>query len=528
MSLVAGFFDSVYSYPGRPALKIGDDVYSYAFLQHRAGQIARILTREAGASILVGILAYRSLTAYAGVLGILVSGRGYVPLHPDYPGKRAAVIIAESGLECLVVGSECLESLSDLLAEVPRALTIVMPDASIPDDLRERWERHLFVGQEDVEAASGGYERPEVGSDQLAYLMFTSGSTGTPKGVPIRHRNVTGYVEHIVDRYDVTPEDRFSQTFDLTFDPSVHDMFACWSGGACLCPLPKSALMAPVWFIQEQALTIWASVPAVAAMALRMRLLRPGALPSLRRSMFCGEPLPVSLAEAWKQAAPNSIVENQYGPTEATVTITGYAWDAERSPQEARDGSVPMGTEFPRQQGCVVDEDLHAVAVGTVGEYCLSGSQVTDGYWQRPELNERYFVRLPGQGDSLWYRTGDLVLRDEKGLLHYRGRMDHQIKIQGRRTELLEIEHVVRSAADTEQVAVLAWPIRNGSAAGVVAFLSGSTRTADEIRAQCRELMPAYMVPRAFHFLDEMPLTLSGKADRGALRDLLQSQSTDD
>src|SRR5262249_22796202 len=137
-----------------------------------------------------------------------------------------------------------------------------------------------------------------------AYLLFTSGSTGAPKGVLVSHRNVTTYLRSVAARYTPNPEDRFTQLFDLTFDLSVHDMFLCWGAGAALyCP-PESAKMAPREFVRRHELTVWFSTPSTAAFMLRARMLRPGDFPSLRWSLFCGEPLPKRVAEAFAAAAP--------------------------------------------------------------------------------------------------------------------------------------------------------------------------------------------------------------------------------
>ena len=207
---------------------------------------------------------------------------------------------------------------------------------------------------------------PRVDNNAPAYLLFTSGSTGTPKGVLVNQGNVTSYLDYVGPRYAINADDRCSQNFDLTFDLSVHDLFVCWDAGATLCPYPEQYL-APVSIINEKDLTVWFSVPSVVKFASKLGLLEPGAFPSLRLSLFCGEALSARLATLWEQAAPHSIVENIYGPTEATIAISHYRWDPVRSPRECPRGIVPIGWIFEGQQCCIVDDALSPLPAGEPG-----------------------------------------------------------------------------------------------------------------------------------------------------------------
>jgi amino acid adenylation domain-containing protein len=375
----------------------------------------------------------------------------------------------------------------------------------------------------EIPAANGFAYPTAVDPEAIAYLLFTSGSTGVPKGVPIYHRNVRPYLEYICDRYEVSCEDRLSQQFDQTFDLSVHDMFVAWERGACLFSVPERSVMAPTKFIREQQLTMWFSVPSVIGLLSRMRLLLPNCFPSLRCSLFCGEPLLATQAQLWQQAAPHSIVENLYGPTETTIAISHYRWDADRSPGECMNGIVPIGWPFLGQSASVVGDDGREVPAGICGELCLAGSQVTTGYWNNPEKTSEQFVRLAGIGDSVWYRTGDLVQQDARGCLHYIGRRDQQIKIRGYRAELQEIEAVLRKVCGTEEAVSVPLPSSNGSTDGVAAFVSGTAELDSErILSSCSQVLPDYMVPRKIYFIKELPLNANGKVDRPQLAEMLK------
>jgi len=184
-------------------------------------------------------------------------------------------------------------------------------------------------------------------------------------------------------------------------------------------------------------------------------------------------------------------------------------------------GIVPIGWPFAGQQCRVADHE--GGQVSKTGELCLAGSQVTDGYWNNPEKTRCQFVRFPETRETLWYRTGDLVKRGENGCLYYLGRIDHQVKIRGYRVELQEIEVVLRKASQAEQVVAVPWPVVDGSADGVMAFVSGVSKI-DELHIlnRCREALPDYMVPRKIYWLEEIPLNDNGKMDRKKLAKLLE------
>ncbi len=525
-SLVSGFFESAERFPDRPALAVDGSVLSYADLRRIVNRIASAIHTVQGeqeSSPLVAVLAYRSQTAYAGVLASLAAGKGYVPLNPKFPLERTLHMLALSGCTALIVGKECLSQLSGLLKAVDRALTVIVPEVESLQELPSRNPHHRFLFANQLPSGEAFSSEGNSPPASLAYLLFTSGSTGVPKGVPINQGNVRSYVDYVCRRYNVNEHDRFSQQFDLTFDLSAHDMFVCWERGACLYCVPEKALMAPAKFIRDHELTMWFSVPSVAGLLSKIGLLSPGCFPSLRWSLFCGEPLPASYAQDWQAAAPSSIVENLYGPTEATIAIAHYRWDSQKSTQECVNGIVPIGQIFEGQQFRATDSQGKSVSLGEAGELCLSGSQVAKSYWNNPEKTQQQFVRLPGAENQLWYRTGDLVKQDETGNLCYLGRMDHQVKIRGYRVELQEIEEVLSRVCGTEQVVSVPWPIQNGSAEGVVAFVSGvKALDEDSILAKCRGVLPDYMVPKRIYLVDELPLNPNQKIDRGKLSNLLE------
>lgn len=519
-SLISGFFRSLLANPASPALELGEQLLSYEQLWNYAGRVTACLKDTLDPSEkVVAVLADRSVGAYGGILAVLGSGRGYVPLNPKFPLERTLVMLKASGCKTVVVGQECAATLASLLPRLDKPLTLIVPDSGWEPDPKLLSSHRVILARQLSKIADPC--DPIVDGSDTAYLLFTSGSTGVPKGVAVSQSNVVAYMEYAAKRFGMHGGDRCSQNFDLTFDLSVHDLFTCWDAGATLVPYAEQTLT-PATIVDEKELTCWFSVPSVAMFASKLGILEPGAFPTLRWSLFCGEALSSSLAAAWQQAANNSILENLYGPTEATIAITYYRWDSAASPAECVRGLVPIGWPFEGQQVCAVNEDLAPVPVGESGELCLGGSQVTCGYLNDPEKTAKSFVRLKHTGDQVWYRTGDLVRQDERGCLFYLGRRDFQVKISGYRVELQEIDLVLREAARTELAVAIPWPLSGGSASGIVGVLSGSDPARDkEIIAACEARLPRYMVPNRIYHFPQIPLNVNGKIDRGKITEML-------
>ena len=200
-------------------------------------------------------------------------------------------------------------------------------------------------------------DRPRgAAADDIAYILFTSGSTGRPKGVPVLHRNVDAYLRFVHDRYAFTRDDVFSQTFDLTFDLAMFDLFAAWGCGGTLVCVPPQAIAALKEFIGHHGITVWFSSPSVIALA-RRRGLEAATLPTLRLSLFCGEPLLRHDAADWQAAAADSRVENLYGPTELTISCSVYRWDPAGGRDARVNDIVSIGTLHPGLEYILLDED---------------------------------------------------------------------------------------------------------------------------------------------------------------------------
>lgn len=516
--LHAFFFDSAASQPRSPALWVDGRSYSYGEIETRARRISCGLAsiERPGDARRCLLFAYRSAAAYWGVLGILNAGLAYVPLSPKMPAARLAAIIEQSGASSMLVDRRCAKTLDQvlpLLAEPPRIFLL-------EDDEEEATDAgpHPAAARLQPLPTAPSRLRRAAMSD-VAYVLFTSGSTGTPKGVPIKHANVVSYVKGQLQLHGKQSNARYIQLCELTFDPSIHDMFVCWANGACLYVPSTVDPLFNAEFIKHHAITHWNSVPSVAGFMKQLRKLAPGAFPSLRVSLFGGEPLTGALAHAWMRAAPNTRVLNMYGPTETTIACTCF----EVRPGFLDDGqntALPLGWALPGVELMVVDAALEPVALGERGELLVAGPQIADGYLIPGETGSRRFFHkdYPGRRSQRWYRTGDAVSATaDQGIL-FHGRLDMQVKIRGNRVELEEVETVVQACSQGAPCVVVPWPVDEaGRATGLIAFVASASVEPALVLQACRQRLPPYAVPQGVVAVDSLPLNANGKIDRRAL-----------
>jgi|SRR5579872_432539 len=513
-NLASSFYKNAQSAPERLALSVNNREFTYGKLAELAERIAAWLkSRPDGPPKLVGILASRSWPAYAGLLGTCWAGAAYIPLNPEWPEPRLLSILETTGLETLIADDRGLKLLT------PSVFECGIKHVLAPANSTSSSDSVPVAGLDALPHHDSNHCPKDLSATDLAYVMFTSGTTGSPKGVMVSIGNVASFLSGVRDFYpDFNSADRVSQNYDFTFDPSVMDMFMTWSVGASLHVVPAGQLMGPSRFIRDHQLTCWFSVPSTIAFMQNLKMLTPGAFPTIRYSMFCGEPLPASSAELWQRAAPNSVIDNLYGPTEATVVCIGQRYDGPSSVTEGR-GTVATGRPFRDMDVAILDSSHKVLPRGEKGELALTGKQVAQGYFNDPHKTAQRFPSIDGK---IWYLTGDLAYQSADGRFHHLGRIDNQIKVLGNRVEMEDVEAHLREVCGVDAVCAIPWPITNGSAAGIVAFVSGtSSVAAAEIREKMQRRVPKYMVPTEIRFLPSLPLSTAGKTDRKSLAAML-------
>jgi D-alanine--poly(phosphoribitol) ligase subunit 1 len=492
--------------PDDTAVEKGEQRTTYKQLLDLSRAIREQITRSPLGSGPIVIADEPGAGACATIAAAQALGRAYIPLSASHPATRIQQIVAAVEPALIVQSDRTASRMADVLSDRYPLLSISRQLGNLS------WAR----SPEPVDSCVS-----PVGSD-IAYVMFTSGTTGRPKGVPVSRASLVAYLDVATKRFGVRPGDRVSHFFELTFDLSVHDIFVTLLGGGTLVVIPAEQRMLPARFLREKEISHWFSVPSAAESLYRVGALRPGIFPNLRQTLFCGEPLRWPVTEAWQAAAPNSRIINLYGPTEATIAISYYVVPRRGSRSDDLYGIVPIGQVFEGQHGRISGRPETGDQPNR-GELWLSGSQVISGYLDPGDGRTAF---ASGPDGVTWYRTGDAVERDGDGLLHFVGRIDHQLKISGYRVEPAEIEDAIHRAFPACRSVVVRCD--RGKHRGLVAAIiceEAAAPAASAVREACASRLPSYMIPAHVVELVSWPVNANGKIDRAAVRRQLEEHT---
>lgn len=486
--------------PGKVAVNCGDEQLTYRELDERAECLARELQRSGiGPESLVAVLLDRSVELVVVLLGILKAGAAYVPLDPSYPQQRIDDILRDSQARLLITRRS-------LAPRVPEQACVLWLD-----DQREEL------------ANTDGKISVDVTSDNLAYVIYTSGSTGRPKGVLITHANVTRLLDATRHWFEFGENDVWALFFSYAFDFSVWEIWGALLHGGRLVVVPHPTNRSPELFrelLQRENVTVLNQT----ASAFRHLMLVEGSrervdLPALRLVIFGGETLDFHSLKSWfaDHGDEKPKLVNMYGITETTVHVTYRVVTAHDV--ETMTGSM-IGREMPDLRLYILDRHCQLVPAGVPGEMYVGGEGLARGYLNRPALTAERFIPDPfsAEPSARLYKTGDSARHLPGGDIEYLGRLDYQVKIRGYRVELGEIEAVVSRHPAVREAVVLAQDV--GGEQSLVAYVvcHGQTNpTVTELRVFMQSLLPDYMVPSSYVFLDSLPLTTNGKVDRKAL-----------
>jgi amino acid adenylation domain-containing protein len=498
--------------PEHTAILQGHETLTYADLGARLTAVAdQLRSRGQQPGDVVAVLGPRSPGVITSMAGVLLSGGVLLTLSPDLPEQRHRLMLAESGARYLLrVGPQ--RDADRWLVAVPDLVILeVQSDGLLREPSSSAGSLEQYLAEAD--------RRPGAATTHPAYVFFTSGSTGKPKGVLGNHGGLAHWLNWQRQTFDVGPDDRSGQLTGLSFDVVLRDIFLPLTSGATLV-LPTEADVASgaatLRWLQREAISLLHTVPAVAEMWL---LDRPAAvtLESLRQIFLAGEPLTATLVSRWRDAFPHAgEIVNIYGPTETTLAKCYY-----RLPATLRAGVQPLGATLPQTQALVLTPERKLCGIGEPGEIAIRTPFRSLGYINAPEENAQRFIPNPfsDRADDLLYLTGDRGVYGADGILEFRGRLDHQVKIRGVRVEPTEVATTLQASPDVASCAVI---VRDDGPDGpaLVAYVvleKGAKENVGRLQELAAQRLPAAMVPSAFVFLDSLPLTSNQKLDRERL-----------
>lgn len=490
-SVLRPIVDSIVQKADSNAFLIAEERYSF----REFGQIVssvRMAIHQLDVNEKVFALAiHDDIYTYASIVALWMEGKAYVPLHPNQPIDRSVLILNQVGTD-YVLDSNYESAFSN------SHRTVCTSRLVYTEDFLFNWV--------------------ETSEEDLAYILFTSGSTGTPKGVPISRGNLVAFIESFWDLgYQLSDQDRCLQCFDLTFDLSVMSYLLPLLVGACTYTVPYDKVKwSYIYFLLEKyQITFAMMTPST------IQYLKPYfsdiSLPQMRYSMFAGEALPVSTLEEWAVCVPNALIDNAYGPTEDTIFCTVYRYLREGANIE-HNGVLSIGKTVKNVQAIIVDENNDVIeAEGEIGELCLSGRQLTKGYWNNPTKNKESF--WTAESGIRYYHSGDLCCFGNNRNILFVGRKDSQVKINGYRIELSEIEYYARSFLN-KNVVVFSSEINGGSA--IVMFVEQEETDNESLLSFLRTKLPPYMIPNIIINEPSFPVNNSNKIDRNKLKQRLK------
>lgn len=486
------FLEAIENLGDNNAFCIADNFYTYSDLAKHISKIRKALQSANNKNRNIGLVANDDIETYASIFAIWLEGFAYVPLHPHQPVERSLEIITQADIDLIISSSP-----KNLFSTVQAIESVRLEFAEL-----------ILQPKPTAENA-------------LAYILFTSGSTGKPKGVPIMRSNVGAFIESFLDvGFEINHSDRCLQCFDLTFDVSMQSFLIPLIKGACVYTIPHDQIKYSYVYglLEDHKLTFGVMAPSM------LRYLRPYFdelnVQSMRYCILTAEASPVDLLKEWSNCIPNAEIFDFYGPTEATIYCTFHKFD-KNGINKHLNGMLSIGKAMKGLTAIILDEKGNILGANQKGELCISGGQLTPGYWHNPEKTAESFFKREWEGTICrFYKTGDSCYFDNDGDIMLAGRLDYQVKIQGYRIELGEIEYHARECLHGQNAIAIAFENKTGNSE-IALFVENELTDKSVLLEYLKSKMPYYMVPTKILLNKKFPLNANGKIDRNMLKKLV-------
>ena len=476
--------------PDAIALKFQNDEVTYRELNNQSNRLANYLIKQ-GVKPGYKVVLYfeRSIEMIVAILGTLKSGAAYVPINPSTPKERFDFLLSDLENPIIISGQKKLDNIKET-------------------------HKVIQVGESSQEPTEAPFVKIDAHSTSV--VLYTSGSTGYPKGVLLSHKSLVNRIIWDTKEYMHSPDDIVLQHASYNFDFSILEIFmALANGGKLVLARPKFNYESSylVELIQNEKITKMGSVPSLLKAYINLSTFEN--CTSLKQVFLGGETLHYNLQNLFFKKSTAELM-NIYGPTEASISVLN--WACKRNDENK---IVPIGFPVANMEIYLLDENKQPIADGEVGEIYIAGVGVANGYFKRPELTEKHFIKIPfvNNGKDVVYKTGDLGKKLPNGAYQFIGRKDSQIKIRGLRIELEEIEYYLNLNENITSSVVSKIDADDGvdKLVAYVIPIPGSKLNINEIKGDLIKHLPDYMVPSLFVQMGEFPMNLNGKVNRDNL-----------
>lgn len=492
--VLSPIIEKIITTPDNNAFWISGEYYTYSYLGDVISEIRRSICNFDLSAKCVGLVANNDIETYASIFALMLEGICYVPLHPEWPIERCIEICRQCDIDTILDSSDS-----------------------------SKYDAFRILKTKGLDIADGSFLNSKaINGDDLLCIMFTSGSTGKPKGVQLTRNSVATAISCFEEGdFQITQEDRCTQCFDLTFAASIQCFVSALKRGACCYTVPYDQIK----YLYLASLIEDYRISFTIIPASLLKFLRPlfgdFDTESLRTCLVTSEGIKYDLASEWLDCAKNMTLYNLYGSTECSGACLIHKVDR----VELKDKSieyVPIGRPISTNIACLIlNSDGVEVCDGERGELCVSGEQLSKGYWKEYEITASSFFQMR-QGDSImrFYHTGDSCYKDTNGVTHCLGRTDSQLKIQGFRVDLSEIE-VISSQYLNKDVVCIPFEKTEDFVQIAIFVETESSIQKDGLLLMLKDRLPSYMIPSQVIEIRNFPYNANGKVDRNELVKML-------